>query len=559
LSASEEDYRSGSSLLAHPWLGGAALVFATWVQLRVHDRSVIPMDEGHLASAAHWILGGASLYVDIHTGIFPGIYALTALLFAVAGEDLLLTRYVQLVVNLATGIVLWRVALRCVRPHWAALAPLLHAGILAMAFPVLAMFNYSPLATAFGLGALLAALRHLERGRVADGVAMGLLLAASALTKQNFGGLVFVAVWIAWGMGLRGSPLAERGALRAAAPVLAAGAALTAAMAAWIVAQGAAAAWLDSTLLALGGSQLSDFDNPIPPVLGPHPADDPRFNFLYLPPAVFNYMLKGETLLGLRFGAGVREASIRLSYGIALGALLLAPLVWWRARDLADPRRRHALRAAVLFAVVFFPGIFPSAVWSHLAFVAVPLLLLLVAIGDGVESGLARVAPAARRAWLALAGAVALLCVATTARITADVRAWYPVPSTTPRATLRLSPLQQEQLAGAVAFVQRCARPGERIFVAPEIPVVYFLTGRESPTKYDLTIPGDVDGPAIVAALERQGIRCVVFNPRMYPEFPDFEELFPRLAAYLQAGFRVESRFSKDEGSWLGLVRRRVD
>ena len=82
--------------------GTQALLLTAWVvaiQLPMFDRSVVPMDEGHFVAAAHWMLQGDLLYRDIHTGIFPGIYYLTALLFAVFGEDLLVTRSAQVVVN----------------------------------------------------------------------------------------------------------------------------------------------------------------------------------------------------------------------------------------------------------------------------------------------------------------------------------------------------------------------------------------------------------------------------------------------------------------------------
>ena len=45
---------------------------------------------------------------------------------------------------------------------------------------------------------------------------------------------------------------------------------------------------VQGTLRGVGSSQLRFFSNPIPPLFGPHPADDPRFIFLYTPPTIFN-------------------------------------------------------------------------------------------------------------------------------------------------------------------------------------------------------------------------------------------------------------------------------
>ena len=69
-------------------------------------------------------------------------------------------------------------------------------------------------------------------------------------------------------------------------------------------------------------------------------------------------------------------------------------------------------------------------------------------------------------------------------------------------------------------------------------------------------IPGNVDGARIVAALHAAGVRCVVMNPRMYPEFPPFKQLFPGLARTLEREFRGERVIRGGETEWIGLVRR---
>jgi hypothetical protein len=118
-----------------------------------------------------------------------------------------------------------------------------------------------------------------------------------------------------------------------------------------------------------------------------------------------------------------------------------------------------------------------------------------------------------------------------------------------------VTPNFEKLYRGAARFVDRCAPAGEAIFVAPDIPILYFLTGRANPTPYDLIIPGNVDGNAIVARLEADGTRCVVYNPRMYPEFPPFEELFPELDRYLRANFRRAEIIAGEGSEWYGLVR----
>jgi hypothetical protein len=64
-----------------------------------------------------------------------------------------------------------------------------------------------------------------------------------------------------------------------------------------------------------------------------------------------------------------------------------------------------------------------------------------------------------------------------------------------------------------------------------------------------------VDGRLIVERLEASQTRCVVFNPRMYPEFPPFGDLFPELARYLGRAYRRTEIIGGGGAEWHGLVR----
>ena len=129
------------------WRGGLAAgvaALAVLAQLPTLDRSAVPVDEGQLVSIADRILHGEVLYRDVYTGIFPGIYYVTALLLDVFGEDVLVTRWAQALVNAATVACLGLLGLRVMRPAWAGLAPVLYLALVIVGFPGLTMFNYSP-------------------------------------------------------------------------------------------------------------------------------------------------------------------------------------------------------------------------------------------------------------------------------------------------------------------------------------------------------------------------------------------------------------------------------
>lgn len=524
------------------------VVLAIAAQLPIFDRNFVSMDEGHLVLTASRLLDGELLYRDIHTGIFPGIYLATAGLLGLFGEEVLVTRIAQIAGNVATLLLLWLIGLRIVPPRWAALPPLLFIALIWISFPVLTMFNYSALAGALGLAALLATLRYLERGRSADALAIGVVVGACLFTKQNYGALAALALAAAIALGQRHSALRDRSLQRALLPVVLSGSAFLVLAIGWLAASGSLSAWLDSTLLSLVGSQLQDFDNPIPPILGSHPSGDPRFVYLYIPSSLFDYLVRGDRFLGMALEPGRIEAVIRLFYGLPIAALIAAP-AWlaWR------PAKRQAeTTAVVLFAVIFFFGIFPSAVFSHLVYVLAPILLLFSWLGFRIEELLAG---SAARIWAATAWATVLFAIAVCSTIPAHVRQTYSSPSGLPHVGIRVSADQAQIHAAALQFIHACARPGEPIFTLPILPILYLSSGHPNPVKWDLLIPGAIDQKAIVQTLEEQSVRCVVRQRDMNPEFPPLAVLYPVLDTYLATHYRKARPLVGGGQLWHGLVR----
>ena len=539
------------------WASAAGIAaLAVALQMRIFDRATIPMDEGQLAAVAVRILDGEVLYRDIHTGIGPGIYHFTAALFAFFGRDLLVTRWAQVGVNAAIAVCLWLLAARVVRLHWAALPPFAFLLLIVVGFPVLTMLNYSSLSLAAALGALLVLQRYLESGRTAEGILLGVLLAVTALTKQNYGAFVIVAIGAAIVWNRPGSALAGRSLIAGLLPIVASGAALALSTVAYFGAQGALPDLIGATLIHLGGPQLEAFNNPIPAIFGAIPSSEPRFIFLYTPPTLFNHLMHGGMLFDRPITMLMREMATRISYGIPLVALAAAPVVLWSNRHDRGPRARREAHTIVLFSLLFFLGIFPSAIWSHLAFVVPPTLLVVALLLDSFE-GMARRRIEGVR-WIALVGSGVFLVssVIASIRIGETVQSWYPTPLDMPRATLFVTPNHAALYRGAANFIESCAGPEEPIFVAPDIPIVYFLTGRRNPTPYELAIPGNVDGRVIIERLDRSWTQCIVYNPRMYPEFPPFEDLFPNLSRYLDDAYRRTKIISGVGSNWHGLVRR---
>jgi len=502
-------------------------------QLSLFDRSFVDMDEGHLLAATHRLLHGDVLYRDIHTGILPGIYTLTAALFQIFGQNAIVTRWAQFGVNLAIVLMLWLLALRIARPRWALLAPLLFLALIPMSFPVWTMLNYSSVSVLFALAALLLLLRYLDSTGVLEGVLAGILLAACALTKQNFGALAGLTMLVVFLWEWHDSPRNQHSAFVGLLPVVLGGAAPSLITAFYFLSQSAFGDLIQSTFTQLLGTQLAAYNNPIPPIFGPHPANDGRFIFQYMPPSLFNYLAHGEEILGFSLTPTLRGFAIRLSYGLPLLALLTTPLLLWQTRRITDVSERSSVRAISLFAPIFFLGILPSAIWSHLTYVLPPTLLVVALAGDRLDRALRQRSALASKLWVGLVAALLLANVALAARVARDIRRWYPVPFEHPRMSLYLSPEQAQLYRGAAEFVEQCGPREEPIFTVPVLPVLYFLTDRLNPTRYDLLIPGDVHGELVVRDLELTRTQCMIYDPEMYLEYPPFETLFPELAHYI--------------------------
>ena len=539
---------------------GVAAV-AALAQLATFDRSAVPVDEGQLLAIAARLLDGEVLYRDIYTGIFPGVYWATAALIGLFGEDVVVTRWAQLVVNAATAGCLYWLGRRVMDFGWALLAPVLYVALVPFGFPGLTMLNYSSLSLGFALVALVCLLRHLETDRLLEAAFCGVLLGVCGVVKQNYGGLAVLAVliglvWARWG-DLQSRRTLWSGGLA----LIAGGAAVGLLMIGGLLISGAFSDFVHQTLLVIGDSQLDAFNDPIPPIFGAHPENDSRFVFVYTPSAFFNYLVRGDTFFGWALSPALRSASIRIVYGGTLVLLGVAVvLLRFAGRD-EDRLRGRSTRALCVFAIVFFFGIFPSAIWSHLAFVLPPILLVPGLLADRVAARLGSSRGFLSRVWVRVWQAahvvVALLALLVLVRVSLDLRRWYGEPLDIPRGSLYVDERQKALLGGATRFLSRCAQPDEPVFVAPDMPLLYFLADRRNPTPFDLLIPGDVKGDVIVQRLEDSRTRCVVYNPKMYLQFAPFDELFPEVARLFDESYRRAAVIRGQGTEWYGLERQR--
>jgi hypothetical protein len=514
------------------WWACAWFASALAFQAGFYDRSVVALDEGQLADFARRIASGEVLYRDIYTGITPAVYYLAAGLFRAFGDDLLVLRSAQAVINALSTVLVWHLALAVARPPWALLPPVLYLATAVLSFPVFTMLGYSSLGLLLALAAVAAALDHGAKPRWTSGLALGLLLGLQCVTKQNYGILVGASA----GVLVLLTPRSDEGRgprLGDFMPVAAGVAAVGFSCLLAFAAAGALDDLLHYTVVSIFSSQLEAFDQPIPPLLGDHPQDDGSFLFLYLPGALLNYIFRGEPFFDQPLTAGLRTVVIKAGYLLVLAGLAAGPLAAaLRAASGQMAAARRQLGLAV-FAGLFFLGLFPSAIWSHLASIAPPAFLGLAGLGDALENFAGRRHRPVRIVGHLFTAVVLLATLTFAARFTLDLRRWNDTPLPSPRATLRVGADVARLYGEAISCLEQCAAPGEPIFVTPHMPILYFLVDRPNPTRYDMAIPGDVDTEELIGVLRRAETRCAVHDPRMYVQFKPLEDVFPAIPAYL--------------------------
>lgn len=535
-----------------------AVAFAcALAQTGIYDRSIIPLDEGQLINTGARIVAGEVLYRDIYTGIAPFSYYLTAAWLWLFGDSVVATRILQVGLNAATAGLLWAIGTRSMSGFWALLAPVLFTGTLLLSFPIYTMLAYSSVGLVTSLAAALFLLRYLETGRLNDGIGLGLFIALTALTKQNYGVYIGVATVFALVLCRRDLP-SPKTWLQLFAPVVVTGLVLALGTVAASLSAGAFLALIDATVLTIFGAQLTAFNQPMPPILGPHPENDGFFVFLYSPGAIFNYLIRGAELFGSRISTEFREALVRIGYGSAVLSIFAGPVLAGGIYFTDGAQRARRSLVIAVFAGLFFLGIFPSCVWSHLASVIPPLFIAMGIACDLLERMFLRLGSLGSLLKLGLRSLLIVTALAVTAfafEFSTDLRAWNSEPLNFARSGVTVTADRAQLITDSVEFLRACAKPNEPVFVAPDMPIVYYLAERRNPTPFDLTIPGNVDGPAIVETLIAQQINCVVYNRKMYVQFGKFSEIFPKLVAHLETAYEKvgSSKFGGQEWHFLSL------
>jgi hypothetical protein len=179
----------------------AAVIFAVVVRFRLREFP-LERDEGEFAYAGQLLLQGVPPYKLAYNMKLPGTYVAYAALMAVFGQTTAGIHLGLLAVNVATILLLYRLARELFDPISAGLAAIFYA-ILSISPGVLGMAAHATHFVAFfGLAGVYLLWRYLQSGRWRSLLGGGFLLGTAFLMKQQgvflmvFGGVVVMAATV---------------------------------------------------------------------------------------------------------------------------------------------------------------------------------------------------------------------------------------------------------------------------------------------------------------------------------------------------------------------------
>jgi hypothetical protein len=470
------------------------------------NRVVFTNDEGLILESARRMLTGARLYVDFYGHMSPGSFWLQEAVFRLFGTSLWAGRVIVILdFSAQCALVFWLVARMASRPA-AIVTAITFAGF-QIADPSLLTAQHRWDSATFALAGLCVLVYAKGRpGACPTGwVASGALMAAAAWCTPALalpGGLV--AGWL-------GIDRARRRHLVA-----------------WI--SGVAAISVSAVAALMFSGNFGAFLDQMAWL---------RRNYSGVNVMPYGAIIGGYRAL-LSDAHGAAEFAVRCGLVICLALPAILPIAavaftglgLWRKR--ISPAERPLIALLAVCVIALAATVFPRADIAHLAFVAA-LPYALTAIM------LARLFPA--RAGAAAAGVMLPLAIAFGGNFFSSLRDTERVPS--PAGLVRVSAPQATELRTLLAQVH----PGDSLFVYPYMPIQYFLTQANNPTRFSYLGPGMMTGEeesAALAELQANPPEWVTFLRlsrdeflRVFPHASNLDWHFPRLEAWLEENYQA--------------------
>lgn len=472
-------------------------------------------DEGFLAAGAARVLAGEVPQRDFFSLQPPLSFYTGALALETLGPSLGSLRELGLVLHLAVIALVYGLARAVSGP---AIAFVAASPSIVLGLP---LFGFVPYAVwhgiTFSLASACLVLRGSITGRRGWSLAAGMAGGLAVLSRHDQGGYLALAVG-AFALALRGSAGESRahsaGMFRS-----------------WST--GAAIVLVPCAIYWLAAGALSGM-----------------FRQLVLFPLTTYAQTSGLPMPWFLSGQALSERLLVAAFYVPAGivALALAVLLRRVRRSRFGPPEARALFVAAL-AGLFYLQVLTRSDLFHLAITLPPAFALGAWLLETAAAGLARSirGRAGRSPTRSHRAASAMVCVG--AAVAAGTlgptlgRAFLPARDpqarvvALDRAGVRVDPTLAQDLESMVAWIHRCAEPGQPILCLPYQPVFYFLADRRNPTSWNYLWEGDqgdedhrelvrqaeADPPAVVVVFDQTG----------------FGRLAPILASYLHRDYRA--------------------
>lgn len=547
------------------WATAATLAFA------LCRRGLTLSDEGDLLSGAAAILQGKIPYRDLDMFVTPGAWYLNAAIFAFSGPSVIATRIAAATCLLATMAVTRRIVRISGGPLWGDFAAGLIAIFAVWAWPAWTWSFYSPWATLFSSAALACTLEWMRSRRPAWLLTCGLMLGLAIAFKQNYG--VFAAVGcalavlleevaaaaapeISW-RAISWRTVAQR-TLRAGLRIALGGILVLLPGIAWLAWQGALPAAFDLLVL-----------RPFQGFIDAHSIRYVRIGDLWRQAQIWSaagmiYMAVPITATSVPMRWPSSAVSLTVVLSVALYWIPVFGFAGFGLHGLLRLRRQpafseRALLATVVFAAVYFLGVFPRCDFNHLINVYQPVLAMLVA-GAAANFGHGRWRSGVMHKTCAGAAALLFLCFAGVAAVWMnDLRKTLWLPLHAPRAGVLVDGLTSLMLDDEIELLRTLTADDEPVFALPDLSMIPFLAERPMPTRYHNFYSvhiGQDAGRDAARDIEQSGARVVVATYENFFADPTRMLTYGReLTEYLRVNFRPV--FSLGNQNHMVLVRRK--
>lgn len=530
----------------------AVIAIAILLQLPFRLLWVSLTDEGLILQIADDLLRGRHLYVDAVHYAFPGVFYLTAAMFAIFGTSIETAR------SLTIGLFAITCGLAYLIARWwytwrgALIVVVLFLSYRVWAYPHWQMLSYSTLAVMLALLATWILGEGLARARGWRFVLAGAVAGAVVLAKQDSGAMTVAALGAAL---LVCRPVSDGTRLQRAV-LFGTGCGLVlgaAGVAIWY--GGFGPDMIRETILApLYGA--GHFDHVRRPALWPLFAQDAgiRQNLLsYLPSILVDLHWSDIVDSGLYRSTPLIDLALKLVYHLPWLLLVAAtlPMTLALRRRPADVDAQRTLLIACL-AFGFLVAFNPPQDWVHLLVLYPPTLLLAAALAAQL--------PISRGLSAVLGIAVVLAGVGSTFLAT-GLLGIYRTPVQSPRGVLYARPGQAGPLSGVVRALTEGSRETP-LAALPYHPMLNFLSARPGVTRFYLVWPVERDehrDEAVAERLEANPAADVVYTPNHYPGFPRLAAYAPVLFAFLVDHYTVDRAFVGDGMGYTFFLLRRKE